>query len=389
MPAAPSSPMHPVVTQLATTVEEYGLTSTDLLTAISAVPDPRARRGVRHRMTAILGVALCAVLAGARSFAAIGDWAAGASQQVLSALGAGETPPCESTIRRTLQRMAGDELDAAAGGWAAARTEQPDQRRALAVDGKTLRGSAGRNSSARHLMAAIDHRTGVVLGQVDVDSKTNEIPLFSPLCDQIGNLQTVVVTMDALHCQRTHADNLVTERGADYILTVKSNQPALRTQLKALPWVDVPAGHVSTNQGHGRVEKRTVKVVTVATGIAFPHAAQAIQITRSTRKLTGSKWSTEVVYAVTSIPADQAKPAELAAWIRGHWHIENRLHWVRDVTFAEDHSQIRTAGGPRIMATLRNLAISLLRLTGATNIAQALRYHAWNPYSPVALLMTS
>jgi predicted transposase YbfD/YdcC len=199
----------------------------------------------------------------------------------------------------------------------------------------------------------------------------------------------VVVTADAMHCQKDHADYLVLARGAHYVLTVKANQPALRHQLTALPWKDVPVGHTSHSRGHGRMEQRTLKLVTVSTGILFPHAAQAIQITRRTRKLNAKKWRTEIVYAVTSLSAAQATNAQLAAFIRGHWCVENRLHWVRDVTFDEDRSRIRTGNGPRVMATLRNLAISLLRLAGATNIAQALRHHAWDPLRPVELLLTS
>lgn len=138
MPAAPSSPIRPVLDQLVAAVDEHRVCGSDLLTTLSGVPDPRARRGVRHQMTTILGLALCAVLAGARSFAAIGEWAANASPRVLSALGSGGCPPCESTLRRTLQRLGGDELDAAIGDWTAGRTMQPGVRRALALDGKTL-----------------------------------------------------------------------------------------------------------------------------------------------------------------------------------------------------------------------------------------------------------
>ena len=132
------------------------------------------------------------------------------------------------------------------------------------------------------------------------------------------------------------------------------------------------------------------KVVTVTAGIAFPHAAQAIQVTRKTRPLRSSntrKWRTETVYAITDLRPHQARPDELATWLRGHWHIENKLHWVRDVTFAEDHSQVRTSGAPQVMATFRNLAISLHRLAGATNIAAALRHHARNATRPLQLLM--
>jgi predicted transposase YbfD/YdcC len=259
----------------------------------------------------------------------------------------------------------------------------------LAVDGKTVRGSASHAHDARHLLAAIDQRAGVVLGQVDVVSKTNEITRFRSLCDRIADLTDAVVTADALHAQRDHADYLVLERGAHHLLTVKGNQPGLHHQLTALPWRDVPPAHTCRGRGHGRIEHRTVKVVTVATGILFPHARQAIQITRKTRKPKSKKWKTQVVYAVTSLAAEQATAAELAQWIRGHWSIENRLHWVRDVTYDEDRSQVRTGTGPRAMASLRNLALSILRIAGLTNIAHATRHHAWDPLKPVELLLTS
>lgn len=124
----------------------------------------------------------------------------------------------------------------------------------------------------------------------------------------------------------------------------------------------------------------------MAAGLAFPHAAQAIQIIRRRRPLNGTKtgrWSTETVYAVTSLAASQARPAELAAIARGHWLIEDQLHWVRDVTCDEDRSQVRTGNGPRVMASLRNLAITILRLTGETSIAAALRHHARRPGRPL------
>ena len=175
------------------------------------------------------------------------------------------------------------------------------------------------------------------------------------------------------------------------MLSVKGNQPRLRRQLAALPWREVQTAHRSAETAHGRREIRTLKVVTIAAGIEFPHATQAIQVTRKTRPVSArtgrrGRWRTETVYAITDLPAHQAHPAELAAWIRGHWQIENGLHWVRDVTFGEDLSQIRTGAAPQVMATLRNLAISLHRLAGATNIAKALRHHARDAIRPLQLL---
>jgi hypothetical protein len=111
---------------------------------------------------------------------------------------------------------------------------------------------------------------------------------------------------------------------------VKQNQPLLHARVRALPWRQVPAGSVTRERGHGRAERRTLKVTAVAAGLAFPHAAQAIQIVRRRRPRNGTKkWSTETIYAITSLTAIQARPAELAAIARGHWLIEDQLHWVR------------------------------------------------------------
>ncbi|WP_433258873.1 ISAs1 family transposase [Streptosporangium sp. CA-135522] len=193
-------------------------------------------------------------------------------------------------------------------------------------------------------------------------------------------------TADALHTQREHATFLVTDKNAHYILIVKKNQPTLHTQLKRLPWKQVPIADRQRDRGHGREERRTLKVLTVKAGLLFPHAAQAMQIKRQVRDLDKGKWRTVTVYAITGLPTWQADPADLATWIRGHWSIENRLHYVRDVTYGEDHSQARTGNAPRNMAALRNLAIGALRLTGATNLAQAIRHLSRNATRPLTVL---
>jgi predicted transposase YbfD/YdcC len=194
-----------------------------------------------------------------------------------------------------------------------------------------------------------------------------------PLLDGL-DLAGRVATADALHTQREHADWLVTVKHAAYLLLVKANQPTLHHQLARLPWRDIPIADQTRDRGHGRSEIRRLQVTTVA-GLDFPHAAQAIRITRRVRPLSGRRWGTVTVYAVTSLTAAQASPARLADWIRGHWGIE-ALHHIRDVTCAEDASQIRTGNAPRAMASLRNLAIAILRLRGWRNIAAALRRNA-------------
>jgi predicted transposase YbfD/YdcC len=347
-----------------------------------------------------------AVVSGARSFAAIAEWAADAVDDTLRRLGIGA--PNASTIRRALSALSGDGFDTAIGGFLAGRlaaarakagmrTPRSAPRRVIAVDGKTLRGSRVRevngDGRARMLMACLDHAAGVTLGQVEIGEKTNEIPMFSTLLDQVDDLAEVVVTADALHAQREHAEYLHS-RGAHYVLTVKGNQPGLRRQLASQPWKDVPVGHRETDTSHGRTVTRTYKVITIAAGILFPHAAQAVQITRTRKPKRKNKNSSqrakrETVYAITSLTAEQAPPAELARYIRGHWHVENKLRWVRDVTMGEDASRITTGAGPRIMAGIRNLAISLLRLAGHTNIAKALRHNARNPTRAITLILTS
>ena len=384
MPASSSSPTSPVLGQLADLAEAAGEDAPGLLALLARVTDPRYRRGIRYRLVIILGLAVCAVLAGARSFTAIAEWAADADEETLAGLGVAGAVPSESTFRRTLQRLDADDFDELAGTWAAQRTApQPGARRVIAVDGKTLRGSGHGGQDSRHLLAALDHAHGVVLGQVGVGAKTNEIPLFTSLLDRI-EITGAVITADALHAQRDHATYLA-GRGAHYLLIVKRNQPGLHAQLAALPWRDVPTAYTRRERGHGRTERRTLKVTEVAKGLAFPHAAQAIKITRR-RKVKG-KWSCETCYAITSLTITQAGHAQLAAIVRGHWGIEDRLHWVRDLDFDEDRCQIRTASGPHIMASLRNLVITILRLAGATSIAAALRYHARRPARPLRTIM--
>ncbi|MGH8921106.1 MAG: ISAs1 family transposase [Actinomycetes bacterium] len=377
-----------------------------LRAALGQVVDPRKRRGIRHPLVVVLTATVCAVIAGARSLVAAAEWVADLPGEVATALDVAVRCPSEPTIRRLVGTVDADRFDAVIGRFVqdlSAATNPRGRRRVLAIDGKTVRGSRrtdpdGTIVPGRHLLAVIDQHTRVVLGQVSVDSKTSEINRFTPLLDTLNSngtdLAGVVITADALHTQREHVDYLHA-RDAHWVLQVKGNQPTLRRQLAALPWRQVTEGHRSAETGHGRREIRTLKVVSVAVsvdgGIAFPHARQAIQVTRRTRPVstrTGNKgrWRTETIYAITDLAAHQARPEELAAWIRGHWQIENGLHWIRDVTLAEDLSTIRTGAAPQVMATLRNLAISLHRLAGATNIAKALRHHGRDPRRPLQLL---
>jgi predicted transposase YbfD/YdcC len=354
-----------------------------LLDLLSQVPDQRKERGRRHPLAGLLAVGIAAVTAGARSFAAIGQWAADAGPDALAALGATRGAADESTYRRTFAQVSADALDAALGAWLWTRAARAGGRMVIAVDGKTVRGAKGRDGKAPHLVAALAHGIGAVLGQVAVDAKSNEIPAVRELLKAFADLTGAVLTMDALHAQHDTAQ-AVLARHADYVMTVKANMPTLYSQLKKLPWKDVPAFSHVTND-HGRRARRTVKALLAPAWIDFEGAAQVAQVRRTvTRK---GKKTVEVVYVITS-DAD-AGAATIAAWIQGHWHIENKLHWVRHVAYQEDKSLVRTGNAPRVMASLRSLAISLLRLDGHANIAAANRHHARDPQRTLKLLQAS
>ena len=367
--------------------------SISLVQALRAVPDPRQRRGRRHGLQSVLLLALGAVLAGAHSFAAIADWAAQADHAVTVC----RPTPHATTFGRVLAAVDVGALERALTGWVLARRARlADQRRGtgepvaagrqvLAVDGKTLRGARDQTGTQAKLMAVYDHRERLVLAQTDVGGG-DALAAFPATLATLPDLQDVLITADALHCQREHAAWLHA-RGGHYLFTVKGNQPALRQTLVRLPWACAP-GQLERHHAHGRAESRSVKVIDLESGPThrlFPHAARAIKVVRRRRR-RGHRPSIETVYAITSLTHRQADPGLLAAWIRSHWCIENRLHWIRDVTLGEDHSSIRTGAGPQVMAALRNTAINLARLAGHTNIAAAQRHFAHQPATVHRLL---
>ncbi len=351
-----------------------------LLDLLAQVPDPRKRRGRRHALAGLLAVGIAAVIAGSRSFAAIGQWAADAGPEVLTVLGAARGAAEESTFRRAFALVSPDMLDRVLGAWLWTRAVQAGGRLVIAIDGKTVRGARNKDGKAPHLVAALAHGIGAVLGQAAVDEKSNEIPAVRDLLKAFASLASAVITIDAMHTQHDTAQ-VILGQGADY---VKANMPTLYRQLKKLPWAAVPAvSAVSTD--HGRKARRTIKAVLAPAWIEFDGAAQVAQLRRTVTKK--GKKTVEVVYLITS--DRDADPATLAAWVRGHWEIVNCLHWVRDVTYQEDKSLVRTGNAPRVMASLRSLAISLLRLDGHANIAAANRHHARDPQRTLKLLQTA
>jgi predicted transposase YbfD/YdcC len=365
-----------------------------LLERLGTLRDPRSRHGRRHALAGVLAVAAAAVLAGARSYTAIAEFAREVPQATLARLGIWQRPysdwyvaPSETTLRRVLQQVDADELDRLVGGWLAgqASASEAGQLGAVAVDGKTLRGAVGEDGRQVHLLAALAHGSGTVLAQRRVDVKTNELTEFRPLLDEV-DLAGRVVTADALHTQAEHARWLVEEKHADYVFTVKDNQPSLVRSIDQLAPEAFPPVHRTVDRGHGRIEHRSIQTALPPATVRFPHVAQVLVLTRHTIDLAGRTLRTEVVYGITSLAAARADPARLAVLVRGHWEVENCLHWVRDVTFDEDRSQVRVGHGPQVMASLRNLAVGLLRLAGHRNIARGVRWAGRAPTRAFGLL---
>ena len=369
---------------------------------LEALPDPRSPRGRVYPLACLVAIALCAfTAAGNDRLTAVGQWIGRASQADLARLRAPWDPmagryrvPDEKTIRVVLDRLdpralarallgrpgrrqGGGPPSAGVRGYRARRAAQRakalarDRLRAVAVDGKTCRGARRADGTRVHLLGVAEHG-GRLLDHLEVDVKHNETSHFTELLGPV-DLAGAVVTFDALHTVRANLHWLVTEKKAHYIAVVKGNQPLLRAQVRALPWRQVPAGSATRERGHGRAETRTVKAAHVS-GLDFPHARQAIKITRWRQDTSAGRASRQTVYAVTSLTNAQASVADLARLVREQWSIEAHHH-IRDLTFREDASASRTGSGPANLATIRAAVIVAIKDAGYLHIPEGRRDH--------------
>jgi predicted transposase YbfD/YdcC len=320
---------------------------------LEELPDPRSPQGRIYPLACLVAVAVCAfTAAGNDRLTAAGQWVKRASQDDLARLRAPWDPmagryraPDEKTIRSLLDRLDPRALARALLGprprggqrhggpssssvrrYRARRAVQEARAlargrlRAVAVDGKTCRGARRADGTRVHLLGAAEHG-GHLLDHLEVGAKHNETTHFTELLGP-ADLDGAVVTADALHTVRASLDWLVTVKKAHYIAIVKRNQPLLHDQVRALPWRQVPAGTSSRENGHGRAETRTLKAAHVS-HLDFPHACQAIKITRWRQEIATGKISRETVYAITSLTSAGATAADLARLTREHWTVEN------------------------------------------------------------------
>ena len=308
------------------------------------------------------------------------------------ALGFVHDTPCAATLHTVFRSVDRDMLERRLGAWAeqvvASHPPAPTEA-AVALDGKTLRGSRKQGAPGVHLLSALSHHVGLTLAQQAVSDKTNEITQVEAVLRQLV-LPGRVFTMDALLTQR-HVAQAIVDGGGDYVMIVKANQPQLHADIE-LVFTLPPAGDPQPSArtvdiGHGRIEQRNITTSEALVGQNdWPGLAQVFEIGRHViTKKTGEE-RVEVVYGVTSLRPERVTPGQLLAFVRGHWHIENKSHWVRDVTFDEDRSQVRCGNIPQVMAALRNTTIGVLRWAGHTNIAAACRQLAAQPAQALALI---
>jgi predicted transposase YbfD/YdcC len=365
-----------------------------LIEVLAEIPDFRKHRGKRHPLAAILALACSAMLCGYRSYTAIAEWGRNYGAHLTRALGFTRQSPCAATLHTVLRQVNREELEAKLGAWAEGlligMPPPQDIEEGIAIDGKTLRGSQKQGAPGAHLLSALAHRLGVTLAQQAVADKTNEIPVVLDLLRQLV-LEGRVVTMDALLTQRPIAQQIV-EAGGNYVMVVKANQPQLRediTTVFALPPIVGETRMVAetVDYGHGRIEQRRLSTSDVLVGYSdWPGLAQVFQLERQVITKKTGEVREEVVAGVTSLPPARADAARLLRLVRSHWHIENKAHWVRDVTFDEDRSPVRCGNLPQVMAALRNTVIGLIRQAGHTNIAAACRLFAAQPVLALALM---
>lgn len=328
--------------------------------------DPRVQRTLYHPLINILFIAVCGVLSGANSFAAIHEFGVDRRSWLARFLDLTSGIPCEDTFRRVLARVDPAAFEKALLAWMQA-VQEVTESRLIAIDGKALRGSYNRQDAkaAIHMVSAWATENKLSLGQVVVDEKSNEITAIPELLEVL-ELSGAIVTIDALGCQKEIAAK-IRERGGDYVLAVKQNQPTLYERVreaidegleKDAEQIDE---HCTDEKGHGRQEVRTYVVFPAPEGVDPEGLWQgqcAVGVTFSKRTDSRGRTGLEGRYYILS---RQLSAEEFADAVRSHWSIENQLHWQLDVSFREDESRVRTGHAAANLSVIRRFALGLLR----------------------------
>ncbi len=342
--------------------------SLSILEHFADLKDPRVDRTKHHLLLDILGLAICAVIAGADGWEDIEDFGKAKHAWLKTFLRLPHGIPSHDTISRVFRMLKPEKFQECFLSWTDSLHETLGLKR-IALDGKTLRRSHDRASAkkALHLVSAWSVENRLTLGQAAVDEKSNEITAIPKLLELLA-LQGAIVTIDAMGCQKEIAQKIV-DGGGDYVLTVKDNQPSLHAaihqhflRLHETGFADSPCRrHTTSEKGHGRVEERQYYFAPLPETLAdlveeWAGLRSIGQVIRYTER--DGKQTDEVRYYISSL---EPRVKQFAESVRGHWSIENKAHWVLDVSFGEDQSRIRKDHGPENFALLRRLANSLIQ----------------------------
>lgn len=365
-----------------------------LIDILSEIPDFRKAKGKRHPLSAILAQACVAIMCGARSLLAIADWGRNYDKEFMKSIGyTHEKTPCVATFHNVFKKIDIKLLERKLGQWAHNILENATDcdDKAISIDGKSLRGSIKQGASIVHLLSAVSHKLGLTVAQCSVDGKTNEIGSMDEMLKNLV-LEGKIITADAMHTQRKTCQSII-DGGGDYVMLVKDNQRQLLDDVMTTfhgpfsCFLEM-SSDIDVNLGHGRIENRKLTVSDSSSDyIDWPGLKQVFMVERKVIFKNGKNApSHEIVYGITSLSKQQADASRLQELVRCHWHIENRSYWVRDVTFDEDRSQVRSGNIPQVLSALRNTAIGLLRLSGMSNIASACRRFAARPANALKLI---
>lgn len=355
------------------------------------LPDPRSKHGLRYDLAYLLTCLVAGLLCNCDSTLALAEWCRDQRMLLTRLFGPRRfLCPSDSLYRKLLPRLNAQQIEWMLADWIRS-TLQAAADDPIALDGKTVRGAATTEHAGPHLLSFRTHHSPETLLQVVVSEKTNEIPVAQALLPCLP-LQGRVCTADALHTQKDFM-LCVDALGGKTVLTVKNNQPTLYADLAtyfADPYASFEA--FSTRDHHrGRIEERRIRVSSEMNSYLadWPLIQQVAELTRTVTVRKTGKISLEVVYLITALTPQEARPPRLLELVRGHWSIENSSHYVRDVTFSEDRSRLRSGQAPQIMATFRNLVITLIHRHGSSQIAAARRHLASHPRRAFALLLPS
>lgn len=358
----------------------------ELLDMLRQVPEFRAEKGREYDLSFILAVCVVATLAGAKNSREITTVASGICQCQLMMMGSRwdyfrncYRCPRRTVIWNVLGNIDAAELDRITGNWLLAQArkangEGGEVEWVIAIDGKVLRGSWTDENDQVTLFSAMLQDKGITIAQVRVPDGTNEITQVKALARQadIRERESVLVTLDAAHCNKETADFIGGKPGWDYLITVKTDKPALYRKAAEIltSLLGNDPDNVMTERGRGVIKTWSCWVAE-AKGANFPHISQVACICREVCSLTGEKLTKDVAVMVTSRNADRMTAANLNKHAREHWAIENKKHYIRDTVYREDGNQSWKGSGPQALASFRNFSTSLFAMKKVKNIKEA------------------